>query len=133
MILARRTAILIYAALGTVIAWMIVGTTLAIWMWYAPAPPGSFKLDAHNEIMICSQVLNWALPLGLILTFLAVFASFRSRFSVPVAVCLGMVFLLSATASLSWWHHMDVAHGTKINLSKNHIWWAWQRSTEIIE
>jgi hypothetical protein len=95
-----------------------------MWMWFASSPPGSFKIDAYSEIMICSMILNWAFPFGLILTFLAVLISFLSRFSVPAAVSLAALFALSVAASLSWWHHMEVAHGPKINLSKDHLWWA---------
>lgn len=121
----RRNVILICALLTAITVWILAGTRLATKMWFSPVPPGSFKVDAYSEILICSAILNWALPSGLILSCLAVWTSCKLRFAVLAAVALTVLFLLSSAASLCWWHYMDAAHGPTISLTRDNIWWAW--------
>lgn len=114
-----------FAALLTALTlWMLFGLVFSIYTWFEPAPPGSIKVDAYEEIAVTASVLNVALPIA-ILALLAGFYFARTRRIPRAAPIIFSVVVIGLTiGNICWWRYMDDNHGPSISLTKNHLWWA---------
>jgi len=103
--------------------WTTVTVVRAVYIFFAPLPPGCLKLDAFDEIRLTSSVLNIGVPFSLACLIVGTALAIRRRYPMRPFVIVTMFTVLSLFSAVVFWSYLARIHDPSDDLWGRCVWW----------